>query len=71
MEILCVTFAVICLAEAHWYGMLSDYYRIMDKKRQNREKTAQEILDEMNVPHQIHLWQKALLFFHSLFAIGE
>jgi hypothetical protein len=65
MEILCVSFAVICLAEAHYYGIVSDFYRIHDKGRPNLLNH-----EDRQRPHQLHAWQRFLLFIHAVLAIG-
>ncbi len=65
MEILCVVFGVISIAEAHWYGIVSDFYRIHDKSRPNLHNH-----EDRQRPHKLYKWHKTLLFIHATAAIG-
>lgn len=65
MEILCVLFAVLCLAESHWYGIVSDFYRIHDKGRPTLLNH-----EDRQRPHRLLFWQRSVLFLHASLAIG-
>jgi hypothetical protein len=60
-EIAVVGVAVVALAEANTYSLISNYFRIFHKYEPG----------DWHTPHKAKFWQKLILFLHAFTSIGK